>query len=49
MGGVGGVLKCVALVLMKKIPECCVRQHRGWSIISQTLSENSEEMKIIQS
>ena len=49
MGGVGGVLKEVALVMLEEIPGWRARQYRGWWIISQALSKNSQEMNIVQS
>ena len=35
MDGSGGILKLAVLVILEEIPEWCVRQYRGWCIISQ--------------
>ena len=37
------------LVILKEIPGWWARQYRGWCILSQTLSKNSQEMNTVQS
>ena len=49
MGGVGGVLKWQAMVILEEIPGWWARQYRGWRIISQIFSKISQEVNIVQS
>ena len=49
MGGVGSVLKWVALVVAEQTPGWCTRQYHGWRNIYQNFSENSQEINIVQS